>query len=96
MLLSDMPYNFNTIADNYDRLNHIMTLGMDRCWRRRAVQGLQGKVLDVACGTGDMSVLLAKQGCTVTGIDISDEMLNIAQRKSSAGVATSASGTPAI
>ena len=90
-----MPYNFNTIADNYDRLNHIMTLGMDRCWRRRAVQGLQGKVLDVACGTGDMSVLLAKQGCTVTGIDISDEMLNIAQRKSSAGVATSASGTPA-
>ena len=81
MLLSDMPYNFNTIAANYDRLNHIMTLGMDRCWRRRAVQGLQGKVLDVACGTGDMSVLLAKQGCTVTGIDISDDFVELVVAK---------------
>ena len=63
-----MAYNFDTIARTYDRLNRVMTLGLDRRWRNRAVRGLQGKVLDVACGTGDMVVELTKQGCTVTGV----------------------------
>lgn len=76
-----MPYNFDTIAQTYDRLNHLMTLGLDRRWRRRAVRGLQGKVLDVACGTGDMVVELVKQGCSVTGVDISEEMLALARQK---------------
>lgn len=76
-----MAYNFNTIARTYDRLNHVMTLGLDRCWRRRAVCGLQGNVLDVACGTGDMALLLAERGATVTGVDISEEMLDIARFK---------------
>lgn len=80
-----MAYDFDTIAANYDRMNRLMTLGLDRCWRRRAVRGLQGNVLDVACGTGDMCLLLAKQGCLVTGVDLSEEMLAIAKRKAESG-----------
>ena len=76
-----MPYNFDTIARDYDRMNRLMTLGLDRRWRKRAVKGLHGHVLDVACGTGDMCLLLAKQGCSVTGVDLSEEMLNIARKK---------------
>lgn len=76
-----MAYDFDKIAGTYDRLNRIMSLGLDRCWRRRAVRGLQGKVLDVACGTGDMVVELQKRGCEVTGADLSEEMMAIAKQK---------------
>ena len=76
-----MAYDFNTIAANYDCMNRLMTLGLDRYWRKRAVRGLQGKVLDVACGTGDMVLLLAERGAAVTGVDISEEMLAIASLK---------------
>lgn len=76
-----MAYNFDTIARTYDRLNRVMTMGLDRRWRKLAVHGLHGHVLDVACGTGDMVVELMKQGCTVTGVDISEEMLSIARQK---------------
>lgn len=76
-----MAYDFDKIAGTYDRLNRIMSLGLDRCWRRHAVRGLHGDVLDVACGTGDMVVELQKHGCTVTGIDLSEEMLDVARHK---------------
>lgn len=76
-----MAYDFDKIARTYDRLNHVMTLGLDRRWRKRAVKGLHGNVLDVACGTGDMMVSLTERGCTVTGVDISEEMLEIARSK---------------
>lgn len=95
-----MAYDFNKIATNYDRLNHIMTAGMDRLWRRRAAKeaikeatAFCGRAtkesqphsvvasLDVACGTGDMAIELLKRGCSVTGIDLSEEMLAIARRK---------------
>lgn len=76
-----MAYNFDTIARTYDRLNRLMTLGLDRRWRRQAVKGLHGHVLDVACGTGDMVMELLRQGCSVTGVDLSKEMLAIAKRK---------------
>ena len=76
-----MAYNFDTIARTYDRLNRLMTLGLDRRWRKRALRGIQGNVLDVACGTGDMAVSLVERGCTVTGVDISEEMLAIARQK---------------
>lgn len=76
-----MAYDFNKIATNYDRLNHIMTLGMDCRWRRKAANTLCGKALDVACGTGDMVVELQKRGCTVTGVDLSEEMMAIARHK---------------
>lgn len=76
-----MAYNFDTIARTYDRLNRLMTFGLDRRWRKRALRGIQGNVLDVACGTGDMAVSLVERGCTVTGVDISEEMLAIARQK---------------
>jgi len=79
-----MAYDFDTIARTYDRLNRVMTLGLDRRWRKRAVHGIEGSVLDVACGTGDMMVELLKQGCKVTGIDLSEEMLAIAKKKTAA------------
>lgn len=76
-----MAYDFDTIARDYDRMNHLMTAGLDRRWRKSAVQGLHGKVLDVACGTGDMAVELLRQGCSVTGVDLSKEMMAIAKQK---------------
>lgn len=76
-----MAYDFDTIARDYDRMNHLMTAGLDRRWRKRAVQGVHGNVLDVACGTGDMAVELLRQGCSVTGVDLSKEMMAIAKRK---------------
>lgn len=80
-----MAYNFDKIALDYDRMNRLMTLGLDLRWRKKAVRGLQGNVLDVACGTGDMVVSLAERGCMVTGVDISEEMLAIAKRKAKSG-----------
>ncbi len=83
-----MAYNFDTIAPTYDRLNHLMTLGLDRRWRHRAARQLSASrsrsslsVLDVACGTGDLTLELLKRGCQVTGIDLSEEMLEIARQK---------------
>lgn len=76
-----MAYDFDKIARDYDRMNHLMTAGLDRRWRKSAVHGLHGKVLDVACGTGDMAVELLRQGCSVTGVDLSKEMMAIAKRK---------------
>lgn len=76
-----MAYDFDEIARDYDRMNHLMTAGLDRRWRKSAVQGLHGKVLDVACGTGDMAVELLRQGCSVTGVDLSKEMVAIAKQK---------------
>ena len=76
-----MAYNFDTIARTYDRLNRVITFGLDRRWRKRAVKELHGIVLDVACGTGDMVVSLAERGCMVTGVDISEEMMEIAKHK---------------
>ncbi|MBP5326398.1 MAG: bifunctional demethylmenaquinone methyltransferase/2-methoxy-6-polyprenyl-1,4-benzoquinol methylase UbiE [Bacteroidales bacterium] len=83
-----MAYDFDKIAPTYDRLNHLMTLGLDRRWRRRAAKQLSASkpcssfsVLDVACGTGDLSLELLRQGYQVTGIDLSEEMLEIAKRK---------------
>lgn len=80
-----MAYDFDKIARDYDRMNHLMSLGLDRCWRRQAVKGLHGHVLDVACGTGDMVLELQKRGCSVTGVDLSNEMVAIAKRKVESG-----------
>lgn len=85
---------FDGIAPSYDRLNHLMSLGVDRLWRRKAVKelvdGTVQKILDVACGTGDSTIELAKRaglGSTVIGVDISAGMMEPLMRKAAkAGV----------
>ena len=74
---------FNDIAGDYDLLNHILSAGVDRSWRRKAVkEALAGPdrrlILDLATGTGDFAIALARK-CPadglITGLDISSEML---------------------
>lgn len=71
---------FNRIAPTYDLLNRILSFGIDRRWRRATIElmGLDEKsvVLDLACGTGDLSAAAAKRGARVVfGVDPSREML---------------------
>jgi demethylmenaquinone methyltransferase / 2-methoxy-6-polyprenyl-1,4-benzoquinol methylase len=81
---------FDKIAFRYDFLNRFLSGGVDLYWRRRAIRELKGMavgdklfVLDVATGTGDMAIMLTKQltGSHVTGVDISNGMLEIGRQK---------------
>ena len=55
---------FDGIAPSYDRLNHLMSMNVDRLWRKRAlkeiVDGTPQRILDVACGTGDSTIAMVK------------------------------------
>jgi demethylmenaquinone methyltransferase/2-methoxy-6-polyprenyl-1,4-benzoquinol methylase len=74
---------FDAIAPRYDLLNTLLTFGMDRGWRRRAVAALGlgpgASVLDVACGPGELCVALSAAGLLPVGIDISKGMLDHAR-----------------
>jgi demethylmenaquinone methyltransferase/2-methoxy-6-polyprenyl-1,4-benzoquinol methylase len=77
---------FNSIAPKYDFLNHLLSFGIDFIWRRRLIRKLMkskpAKVLDLACGTGDLSLLAAKKGVSkVVGVDISPGMLLVGRDK---------------
>lgn len=80
---------FNSIAPDYDRLNHILSCNIDRIWRRKAVREMMDgreplAVLDVACGTGDFTMAIARHapcGSRVLGIDLSEEMMEEGRRK---------------
>ena len=78
---------FNSIAAKYDFLNHFLSLGIDKLWRRRLVKQLAKsnprQVLDIATGTGDLAIQLANhhQLVNITGVDISENMLNIGRGK---------------
>ena len=86
---------FDDIAPTYDALNHVLSLGIDRLWRRRAIRQLQRllqerriergtgcRVLDVATGTGDLAIEAHRRlGAHILGIDISDGMLALARQK---------------
>lgn len=79
---------FDRIAPTYDRLNRVLSLGIDQVWRKAAVQALAIEdgdvVLDIATGTGDLAMAaLRDRSCTIIGIDLSHEMIAIASRKSS-------------
>ena len=80
---------FDRIAPVYDFMNHAMTAGLDRRWRRltaEAVVAPGDRVLDACCGTGDLalaSLRLLGPGGSVTGLDFSEAMLERARRKSS-------------
>ena len=101
---------FNNIAPTYDKLNHILSLNIDKIWRKKAVKRIvknlknsetenlkndsqvfrfsdsqiqkDSQILDVACGTADSTIALAKAGISsVTGVDISEEMLKVGETK---------------
>jgi demethylmenaquinone methyltransferase/2-methoxy-6-polyprenyl-1,4-benzoquinol methylase len=81
---------FDAVAPRYDLLNRIISLGMDRSWRRSAVrealESRPGLVIDVGTGTGDLAFDLVNQNTVpmkVIGLDFSPAMLRIAWRRAS-------------
>ena len=77
---------FDDISHRYDFLNHFLSLGVDMYWRNRFIKKLHiqnGKtILDVACGTGDIGFkILNKHDIKLINIDLSKNMLSIAQNK---------------
>jgi len=88
---------FSKIAAKYDFLNHLLSLNIDKRWRRKLVKcaGVSAKggsafvrkpgdsILDVCTGTGDVAIRFAQSDCVseIVGIDLSDQMLQIARRK---------------
>ncbi len=87
---------FTAVPPRYDLVNHIITLGMDAGWRKLAartcLETRPQKVLDIGCGTGDLSITLAGLApaeTEITGLDYSLPMLEIAKQKAAkAGVAS--------
>ena len=77
---------FNNISKKYDFLNHFLSMGIDIIWRKKAIRLLKDKqpkqILDIATGTGDFAIAALKLNPTkVTGIDISEGMLNVGKEK---------------
>jgi demethylmenaquinone methyltransferase/2-methoxy-6-polyprenyl-1,4-benzoquinol methylase len=78
---------FDRIAPVYDVMNHVMTAGLDRRWRRLAASEVVwpgDRVLDSCCGTGDLAVEDERRGGRVVGLDFSEPMLERARKKSGA------------
>jgi len=77
---------FDDISPHYDFLNHFLSFGIDIYWRKKFIQKLDihdgDTVLDVACGTGDVGFeILKKHSVSITGIDLSPKMIELAQGK---------------
>ena len=77
---------FDNIAPRYDFLNHFLSLGIDKLWRKKAVRILSGYktdyILDVATGTGDFAVAAAKlKPRKIIGFDLSEQMLSVGREK---------------
>ena len=80
---------FNSISSKYDLLNDLFSFGLHRCWKRKLLDTLNPtfgeKWIDLCCGTGDMSILLArymKSSENITGIDSASEALSVARKRS--------------
>jgi demethylmenaquinone methyltransferase/2-methoxy-6-polyprenyl-1,4-benzoquinol methylase len=77
---------FDSISHRYDFLNHLLSFGIDRGWRKKVRRSLQlhqpHRILDVATGTGDLAIELAKMGdVSILGVDISKGMLQMGDQK---------------
>lgn len=79
---------FERIAPRYDLMNRLLTAGMDRRWRSRALRALrlqQGeRLLDLACGTGDLALQAARAGVRSFGVDFAAPMLHLAGARADA------------
>lgn len=83
---ADVQSMFDRIARRYDLMNRVMTMGIDRRWRAAAIRAAKvdpsTRALDVCCGTGDISFMLAEAGAErVVGLDFSGGMLEQARRR---------------
>jgi demethylmenaquinone methyltransferase/2-methoxy-6-polyprenyl-1,4-benzoquinol methylase len=78
---------FDRIARRYDRMNRLLSMGMDRSWRRKLIDALgevgEGEVLDVATGTADIALAIARRytRARVVGLDPSAGMLEVGRKK---------------
>ena len=78
---------FDNIAPTYDRLNHVLSFNIDRIWRRRVMRIVRrsqpAKIMDIATGTGDLAIAMAKRvdSAHILGVDLSEEMLRVAHSK---------------
>ncbi len=77
---------FDTISGEYDGLNRVISLGLDKSWRRKVIKTIAKQspenVLDIATGTGDLAISLAEKGLTnIIGADISEGMLKVGRKK---------------
>lgn len=82
---SEVRAMFDRISPVYDVMNHAMTAGLDRRWRRLAAETVVrpgDAVLDACCGTGDLAIAAERAGGRVTGLDFSEQMLVRARGKS--------------
>ncbi len=78
---------FDNIAHSYDKLNHWLSFGIDRCWRKQTVHAIKplvhNEILDVATGTGDFAILCCRQlqPKRLVASDLSEGMMNVGREK---------------
>ncbi len=89
---------FARIARRYDLINDLQSFGLHRLWKRRVVDLAKvspgARALDLCCGTGDISFALAQRGAETTGLDFSQQMLEVAQNRSQKSAAGSQNENP--
>ena len=82
---------FDGIAHRYDLVNRVISLGIDQSWRKKTVKALElrpgGKVLDLATGTADLAIMIARlhPEVSIVGVDPSQKMLEVGQKKLETG-----------
>ena len=87
MTASPITSMFDRISPKYDALNHLLSLNIDKVWRRKTAKlvakAQPKKILDLATGTGDLATALAKHNpqAHITGVDFSEKMLEIGKAK---------------
>jgi ubiquinone/menaquinone biosynthesis methyltransferase len=91
---------FSTIANRYDFITVLLSFGRDRAWKRRLIRAAQlqegDRVIDLACGTGDIAFLASRRGASVIGLDITARMVALARVKGIRAKADGALRTPSF
>ena len=76
---------FDSISQKYDKTNRVLSFGMDQRWRKKITKQLpqksELKILDLATGTGDQILAMLNDKASIIGIDLSNQMLEIAKQK---------------
>jgi len=76
---------FSDISGKYDLLNNIFTFGLHKKWKKELIEISSSqhgdKIIDIACGTGDISLLFSEQKCDVTALDFSQNMLDVLEKR---------------